>query len=403
MADNSIESPSFFGIEETMNMGAGNAELLKDLLTPESASSNPDEIEPIEEEPVTPAKKETTKKKEKGADEPEEVNEEKEKAQSLLTDLLAGDEEDTENPEKPDTKEKEEEPGEVSPFNTLAKDLQRLGVFTLEDDEEEINISTGEEFLERFQSEKKKAATELIDNFIGRFGEDYQNAFDAIYVKGVNPKEYFNAYNAVVDYAKLDMTKEQNQEQVVRQALTDQGFEPEDIDSEIERLKSYADLETVAAKHHKVLVKKEAVKLQQMEQEAEETLKQKTAIKTQYVNNVQGILQEKLKTKEFDGIPINPKLATELQDFLLVEKWKTPSGEVLTDFDRAILELKRPENHATKVKVGLLLKIMEKDPTLSTIQKSGVTKKTNELFTATTRQLEKSKSTSGSKPSPWFT
>jgi hypothetical protein len=68
--------------------------------------------------------------------------------------------------------------------------------------------------------------------------------------------------------------------------------------------------------------------------------------------------------------------------------------------------LKRPENHALKVKVALLLKIMEKDPTLSTIQKTGVTKKSNQLFSEVARQVEKSgvkgKKTGG-QPTSWFT
>jgi hypothetical protein len=154
-----------------------------------------------------------------------------------------------------------------------------------------------------------------------------------------------------------------------------------------------------------VLVKKEAQKLAQMEQKAEVELQQKQAVRNQYINNVQQVLQDKLKSKEFDGIPINPKLASELQDFLLVDKYKTASGETLTDFDRTILELKRPENHATKVKVALLLKILEKDPTLSTIQKTGVTKKSNELFGEVARQVTKAKSTTSaqqSKPNSWF-
>jgi hypothetical protein len=155
-----------------------------------------------------------------------------------------------------------------------------------------------------------------------------------------------------------------------------------------------------------VLVKKEAQKLAQMEQVAEQELQQKQAIKNQYINNVQQVLQDKLKSKEFDGIPINPKLANELQDFLLVDKYKTAGGETLTDFDRTILELKRPENHATKVKVALLLKILEKDPTLSTIQKTGVSKKSNELFGEVARQVTRTKSPSGSaqpsKQNSWF-
>ena len=134
-------------------------------------------------------------------------------------------------------------------------------------------------------------------------------------------------------------------------------------------------------------------------------LQQKQAIKSEYANNVNHILQEKLKTKEFDGIPINPKLINELQDFLITDKYKTSSGEQITEFDRTILELKRPENHEKKVKLGLLLKILEKDPTLSTIQKSGISKKSDILFSEVARQVTKegTKSSSGSnKSNSWF-
>jgi hypothetical protein len=69
--------------------------------------------------------------------------------------------------------------------------------------------------------------------------------------------------------------------------------------------------------------------------------------------------------------------------------------------------MKRPENHAQKVKVALILKLLEKDPTLSTIQKAGVTKQTDSLFTKVARQQTKEavKSTSQSGNTPqksWF-
>jgi hypothetical protein len=258
--------------------------------------------------------------------------------------------------------------------------------------------------LEKFQAEKKKGAIEIVNNFIGQFGEDYQEAFDAIFVKGVSPKDYFSAYNQIQSFSDMDLSDESNQVAVIKQALTDQGFEPEDVTTEIERLKNYGDLETVAAKHHKVLIKKEASKLQQLEQDKQAQLQQQQAIKQQYLQNVNNVLQEKIKAKEFDGIPINPKLAGELQDFLVTDKYKTNSGETLTDFDRTILELKRPENHATKVKLALIMKIMEKDPTLSTIQKTGITKKSNELFGEVARQAQKSsvKSKPITKSNSWF-
>jgi hypothetical protein len=301
-----------------------------------------------------------------------------------------------------------EEQVESNRFKALSNDLFKLGVFSKgdNDDEEDLDISSPEKFLERFQEEKKKGAVEVVQNFIGQFGEDYQQAFEAIFVKGVDPKEYFGVFNSIQSFAEMDLSEETNQMAIIKQALTDNGYEPEDINTEIERLKNYGDLESVAQKHHKVLVKKEAVKIQQLEQNSQRQLEQKAAIRNMYVNNVQSVLQEKLKGKEFDGIPINPTLANELQDFLLVDKYKTASGETLTDFDRTILELKRPENHEMKVKVGLLLKILEKDPTLSTIQKSGISKKSDKLFSEVARQVTKSgvKSSGSNKSSSssWF-
>jgi len=413
MADN-LDRPSF-SIQDTLEMGAGNTELLNDLFAPETASANPEEVKPIIAEAEPPAEP-TAPSKPKGkevlppGEEPD--------GKSIISNFLGSDDDEDEEEEdsKPAAKpadstpnnngdEDDDDASQGTQFTALANDLFKLGVFRKDDGEEDVTINTAEEFLERFETEKKKGASEMVENFIGQFGEDYQNAFDAIFVKGVDPKEYFGAYNQVVNFAEMDLSDEANQVRIMKQTLSDQGFDQEDIETEIERLKNYGDLETVATKHHKVLVKKEASKLQQMEQQAEQELRQKSAIKQQYVTNVQSIIQDKLKTKEFDGIPINPKLANELQEFLLVDKWKTSSGETLTDFDRAILDMKRPENHEMKVKVALLLKILEKDPTLSTIQKTGVSKKSNELFGEVARQVNKTKSSStGNKtnPSSWF-
>ena len=420
MAEN-MDTPQLgnFSIQDTMEMGMGNTELLNDLFAPETSTSSPDDIQDIKkDEPATaPAKKGA---KSAAAAEPESETKDDTEKVDIQSFLYGEDsEEEEEDDAKPsatpakkketeptaeETAEGEEEDEQVSQFAALSKDLLKLGVFSADDDDEEFNISTPEEFLERFNMEKKKGAIEVVNNFIGQFGDDYQKAFEAIFVKGVDPKDYFGTYNQIQSFAEMDLSQESNQVAILKQALTDQGFDPEDVDTEVERLKNYGDLETVAGKHHKVLVKKEAAKLAQMEQQKESQLQQQQAVKQQYYQNVQSILQEKLKTKEFDGIPINPKLAGELQDFLLVDKYKTASGETLTDFDRTILEMKRPENHEMKVKVGLLLKILEKDPTLSTIQKTGITKRSNELFGEVARQASKSsvKSSKSSKPNSWF-
>jgi hypothetical protein len=416
-----------FSIQGTMEMGMGNQELLNDLYSPETASSNPEDVTAIIKDADAPAAPNAPAVP-KGKDivPPKSVDgktdEEKLDGQSMISDFLSDNDDDEDDdtppvakPAKPASDDNDDDTDndddsndqQGTQFSALANDLYKLGVFTSDDDDDQEPISTPEEFLEKFNNEKKKGATEMVQNFIGQFGEDYQEAFEAIFVKGVNPKDYFGTYNQVLNFAEMDLSNEDNQVRVIKQALADQGFEPEDIETDIERLKNYGDLESVATKHHKVLVKKEAAKLQQMEVKSEQELQQKNAVKTQYINNVQTILQDKVKAKEFDGIPINPKLATELQDFLLVDKWKTPSGETLTDFDRAILDLKKPENHSQKVKIGLLLKMLEKDPTLSTIQRTGVTKKSNELFGEVARQVTKAKTpgvtnSGGANSKSWF-
>lgn len=395
--------PSFnFSIEETIP-GSGNTELLNDLIAPETATSTSKDVKPIEKEEESSTKPITKEK--------ESVT-----SQKSIQNFLAGDNDDEEEDNKEEQRislktktsiKKEEEDGDddgsensQTQFTSLAKDLTKLGVFTLEEDEQEIVINTPEEFLEKFNQEKQKGANQIVQNFLGQFGEDYQKAFQAIYVNGVDPKDYFTTYDNIVNFSELDITKESNQEKVIRQALIEQEFDEEDIEAEIDRLKNYGDLETTAARHHKVLVKKEAQKLNQLEQKAQAEQEQKKAYKNLYIKNVTSVLQEKVKTKDFDGIPINPKLAEEVQDALLVDKYVLPSGEKITDFDKAILELKDPANHAKKVKVALLLKVLEKDPTLSTIQKAGITKKTDALFSETIRN--KSTNTVSSKPSSWF-
>ena len=407
-----------FGIESTMEYGAGDTKLVKDLFS-DGVNANPDDIKDIKDDDGDANKnpKDTTDTNDDGGS----AN----PADDDLTNFLLGDDNadegktgnDDVDPDlnKPaDTNDlgddgdnnaggdDDNKPGVEIEFNALARELAQLGVFS--ELAEDANIESGEQFLQKFQEEKKKGAIEIVQNFIGKFGQDYQDAFDSIFVKGVHPRDYYGTFNQIDSFSNIDLSDENNQEYVVKETLKDQGWEPEDISKEIEKLKEYGDLETVSQRYHKVLVKKEQNKLKEQEQEAQLRHQQKAEEKQLYVNNVVRVLEEKIKEKSFDGIPINSDLANELQDFLLVDKWKTESGDTLTDFDRTILELKRPENHANKVKIALLLKLLEKDPTLSTIKKSGVSKQTSELFRSVARQTTSNNRNSGgtNKSTSWF-
>lgn len=427
MADQNLDVPSF-GIVDTI--ASQSQELVDSFLDNDgSISGNPDDIKDIkaDDAPPAPVKKDVKKAKAADATDADDDDADDKKAAAKPFDVLGElteDDEDGEDDEDAGKKTIAKNKGagskgkadavetgaaddtdsneEFNPFSSFTKELYNLGAFVKDEDEEVEIPSTPEQFLETFNAQVGRRAESAVENFISRFGEDYQEAFDAIFVKGVDPKQYFTVYNNIQSFSEMDLSSENNQEAVVRQTLKDMDYEEEDIDTEVERLKSYGDLEDVAKKHHKVLVKKEAQKLQQITEQQAKARAQQDAIKKQFASSVAQTLQEKVKTKDFDGIPVNPKLANEVQDMLLTEKWKNSTGEPLTDFDVEILNLKRPENHAMKVKVALLLKILKNDPTLSTIKKSAITKQTNQLFGEVIRSGSKTSAKSSNSSSGAF-
>jgi len=88
MADN-LETPAFgnFSIENTMEMGLGSAELLNDLMGPDTASADPDDVQKIDAEPApAPAKKQAAAK----ADDDASDNKEDVDPSKSIQDFLLG-------------------------------------------------------------------------------------------------------------------------------------------------------------------------------------------------------------------------------------------------------------------------------------------------------------------------
>jgi hypothetical protein len=98
MADN-LNSPSFeFSIENTMEMGMGNSELLSDLFEPETSTSSPDGLEKIvkEVEDAAPAKTKPASVKTIG-DDVVATDKEEEDTKDAISDFLSqGDDDDEE-------------------------------------------------------------------------------------------------------------------------------------------------------------------------------------------------------------------------------------------------------------------------------------------------------------------
>lgn len=266
---------------------------------------------------------------------------------------------------------------EDSPFATITKELVNLGIFTL-DEGEELDIQDADTFAGRWEHEKKKGVVDMLDEILTAKGEDKKEWFDAIVLKGVDPKEYMKQQVVIDNISNLDLTKEANQERIVRAGLKDQGFEDDDVEAKLAKIKSYGDLEEESARVHKVLLKKETQNLENLRLSKEREAQSKLADDTQYKTVLTQLIQQKLKDKEYDGIPLSPKIANETFDFLYTKKYKLPNGELLTEFDKEIIELK--SNPDLKLKLGLIINLLKTDPTLATVVKKGVSKQAASLF-----------------------
>jgi hypothetical protein len=407
-----------FGIVN--DAGIGSQELLEGLTG--EASPDPDDIEEIDEEeekkkkaakalpkkgakpvPVKKEEEEAEEDDEDGAsladqfadDEEEEVTEEvtededEEEEEKKPAKKVAKKEEEEEDETDEESEDENEESEAKTPFKAIASELFRLGIFTPGEDEEEPEIDSPEQFLEQFQTEKKRGAAEIIENFLSKYGDEYREAFQAIFINGVSPQEYLSTYAQVETFKGLELAgNEAAQERVIRETLKQQGFELDDIDAEVERLKNYGDLETTSQRYHKMLVKREESRLQELsEKKAKEKENEERQDKA-YQASITKILTDKARAKSFDGLPVTVKDAQDTLAYLSVKKYKTPSGELLTEFDRELLELKRPENHELRVKLALLLR---NKLDLTRVQKAAVSSENKGLFSELAQKKVKKK------------
>lgn len=351
------------------------------------------------------------------------IKEEKAESKQINDDLMFsafGDEEDEEVEEptkqakeevKGGEEEKEEDVEQENVFSTLSKELLQHGIFTYDQDDEGNEIApqaeTAEQFLARFQLESRKSAADTIERFLGRFGEEYREMFEHVFVRGVSPMEYLNRYSKISSVAGMNVEDEGDQERIMREFYRQEGRNNDYIDRKIQQHKNYNDLAEEAKDAQKLLVAKEQEAIDEAAARKQSEVDKKARIRNDYLNNVGRILTDKLKAKEFDGIPVEKKFADQIYNYLTKERYQTPNNQTLTEFDRDILELDRPENHELKVKVAMLMQMLKEDPKLTPLAKRAISKESNELFKGLKSTVSKDKGKKDTKekvekPNSWF-
>lgn len=364
------------GTEENVNVDVSGASGL---------FSDPNEVKPIEEKEeekeVTPP---TTPKVKKDSF-----------AENLggpQSGLFDGEEEDTEEEQVPQnvdtpsfespTEEVEEETSEDSEpdnqFNNIAQDLYDAGIFAEGEDGAREEINTPEELLAKFQETAKGMANQELNKFFTQRGQGAWEAVKAILIDGVDAETYFTKTSNIESFQNLDLDNESNQESVVKQYYKHLGWSDERINKKVEKLKDYGDLSDEAQ-----VASEKLTEVFQAELENERLLKQqqdqaKLQQQQYYESNVANIINEKLKAKDFDGIPVTDGIANKTFDFMTTRKWTIPStGENITDFDKFLLDLKLPQNYDKAVKIALL---EQSGWDFSKIKTKAISQESNKLF-----------------------
>lgn len=354
----------------TLSLGIQDTEIIGDYETMEAFLSDV----PLEEK----KKDEETKKKE----EEEKQKAEKEKPADPLEDLKETEEEKKENEEKP--KEDEEQDG--FDYAAFGKDLFRIGIFTEMEDEEEIK--TPDDLLARLNYEKQMGATTWLEGYLSKFGDDRKEMFEAIFVNGVDPKEYLPTFNKVQDFENMDITTEGSQKEIFREFYRRVGMDESTIEKKLQKSIDYGDLENDSKEFHPKLVSQDKKKLQDMAEASRVKEESQKRMDTEYKSNIQKKLVDAVQKRELSGIPITQQKANEVFDFLYTTKYKTNDGKLLTEFDKFILESKKPENLEQRIILSLL-KLDNFD--FSKIEKNGVSKESKSLFSDLVHKQVKSK------------
>lgn len=357
-------------------------------------------IEPKKEEksnPKAPVKKvsKKTDQDEEQEDTEEEDQEDQEEGIDVL-DALSSDEESDEQqdepkekPKKKEAKAEDDESPEENSFEVISRQMYDAGIFTQDEDEDEVVLAKSpEELLALFQANSQKSALRQLDSFLRSRGDDRMDLFEAIFVNGVDPKEYIPVYNRVQDFEGLDISQEENQERVVREYYKRLNWKEDAIAKKVQKLKDYGDLEEEAGVMHPQLVEQDKDALEQQKLQKQQEEQTKKAGKIAFQQGVQKTLVEAIKAKDLGGIPITEAKAKEVMVYLVQPKYRLPNGEEISEFDKYLLESKKPENIKDRV-LFAYLKLNGFD--FSKIEKKAISTKTNELFAGLQKKAVKSK------------
>jgi hypothetical protein len=243
-------------------------------------------------------------------------------------------EEVKEEVKKEETKEEAEEvkeevqegasDAEVVVDSTLIDDLKKAMGYEIEDDFED-SVEGLSQFTHKVAEEiASQKLEELFDSY-----PDVKEFLDYVVLNG-DPKEFVSKKFPSIDYAKIEITEEDEatQKSLVSTWLRQQGLEEDEINKKVEKYLSAGILTDEAESALKRLQKKQVAEKANLlkEQEAKEQERQKEV--TKYWDGVKKTID---KTSSFKGIPIPEKEKKAFFEYLAVPKKDGRSQSAIDD------------------------------------------------------------------------
>lgn len=292
-------------------------------------------------------------------------------------------EEDTPAPADEEEVEEVDEDDIHSTFETVAKGLAKLGKFG---DIPEGTKLTQDKFLELYDNFTKEQAYSQVEEMItSRHGDEGMKVFKDIFMKGVTPKEYLSSYQKQIDFENIELEDNiYNQKNVVRQYLSSIDWEDSDIEEHIDTLIESKKLEGMATSYKTKLVKKQQQEREVLVRESENRLKLEKQMKQQRIADISGVLNEAVAQKSINGIPITLEDTKVLLDYMTSDAYRLPNGQVITEFDKDYLELKKDP-----IKFAALAKLVKEGLNVTKIKEKGVDELEEKAFDFRTKKKVK--------------
>lgn len=217
-------------------------------------------------------------------------------------------------------------------------DLESMSDAEVEDQIEDFIDASNEAFMESQIAELPDIAKNILK--IAAKGGDVNKYLSSIATQSTGALK-----------KGMDLSSEQNQENVLRSILASEGKEADEIEDEIEFLKSKNRLEAQAEKKYNKW-------LESKEEEESNLLKEETKRKSAAKENTRkyrGELGEFLgKNKEINSFNITATDKRDLPNYIANPAYETPNGNSISEFQKDLFEAMKDNN-----KVVVLAKILK--------------------------------------------